>query len=483
MHALRYSIRLPVVLKYFGQLNLVLAALALVPLTVAVLFGDYSISLRYSVVTGVLFALGLGMSRLPAPRRIQTNEAMVITALAFFFTPLLMTYPMMGSGLNFIDAFFEAVSAVTTTGLSTTVTVADKPETFLFARAWMQWYGGLGIVVLALAVMIQPGQTAKRMGDMGDYEDDLIGSTRFHVRTILLLYGTLTGIGIIGLTMLGSEWWDAMLYSFAAVSTGGFAPYDTSLIALNGLAVQATVILLSTAGGISFIFYRRLFRESWQVMLNDRQTQTFLLAGLLSSLLLTFFLWYQDGFHWLAALRHGTLNAFSAQSSAGFSSMDLSQVDAGSKLVLIFSMFSGGCVGSTAGGIKILRLLILMRLLYLLVLRTSTSRHAVADISLEGQRLESDELLNALSIILLFILFTALSWLPFVAMGHNPLDSLFEVVSAIGTVGLSTGITGPDLHPFLKGILGADMLLGRLEIMAWLVILTPQTWIGRRLEE
>jgi len=127
MHALRYSVRFPVVLKYFGQLNLVLAVLALVPLTVATLFGDYSISLRYSVVTGVLFALGLGMSRLPAPRRIQTNEAMVVTALAFLFTPLLMTYPMMGSGLNFIDAFFEDVSAVTTTGLSTTVTVADKP--------------------------------------------------------------------------------------------------------------------------------------------------------------------------------------------------------------------------------------------------------------------------------------------------------------------------------------------------------------------
>jgi len=127
MHALRYSVRFPVVLKYFGQLNLVLAVLALVPLTVATLFGDYSISLRYAVVTGFLFALGLGMSRLPAPRRIQTNEAMVVTALAFLFTPLLMTYPMMGSGLNFIDAFFEDVSAVTTTGLSTTVTVADKP--------------------------------------------------------------------------------------------------------------------------------------------------------------------------------------------------------------------------------------------------------------------------------------------------------------------------------------------------------------------
>lgn len=224
MHAVRYSIRLPVVLKYFGQLNFVLAALTLVPLTVSVLFGDYSISLRYTIVAASLFASGLALSRLPVPRRIQTNEAMVVSAMAFLCTSLLMTYPMTGSGLSFIDGFFEAVSAVTTTGLSTRATVADKPETFLFARAWMQWYGGLGIVVLALAVMIQPGQAAKRLGDIGDYEDDLIGATRSHVRIVLLVYTILTGMGIVILAALGTGWWDAMLYIFAAVSTGGFAP-------------------------------------------------------------------------------------------------------------------------------------------------------------------------------------------------------------------------------------------------------------------
>ena len=263
MHALRYSIRFSVILKYFGWLDIVLAALTLAPLTISILFGDYSISLRYAVVVVGLFALGLGLSRLPDPKRIQTNEAMAVTAIAFLFTPLLMTYPMMGSGLNFIDAFFEAISAVTTTGLTTTARVADKPATFLFARAWMQWYGGLGIIVLALAVMMQPGQAAKRLDDMGDYEDDLIGATRSHVQRVLLVYGILTGIGIIALITLGTRWWDAMLYTFTAVSTGGFSSHDTSL-ALNGLPAQAAIILLSTAGGISFIFYRRLVREEFR---------------------------------------------------------------------------------------------------------------------------------------------------------------------------------------------------------------------------
>jgi trk system potassium uptake protein TrkH len=110
-------------------------------------------------------------------------------------------------------------------------------------------------------------------------------------------------------------------------------------------------------------------------------------------------------------------------------------------------------------------------------------RQAITEASLGRRRLETDEIQSTLSIIFLFLTFIGISWLVFVGMGHNPLDSLFEVVSAIGTVGLSSGISAPDLHPLLKGVLCADMLLGRLEIIVWLVLFYPRTWIGRRLEE
>ena len=481
--ALRYPIRLKVVFKYFGKLNIVLAVLVLVPLGVSISFADYGISLRYGVIAAGLFAMGFGLSRLPGTKRIQTNEAMSLTALAFLFAPLLMAYPMMGSGLPFLDALFEAISAVTTTGLSTTATVSGKPQTFLFARAWIQWYGGLGIVVLALAIMIEPGVAARRLGNMGEYDDDLIGATRSHVRYILLVYGLLTAMGICLLLALESSGWNAVLYTFAAVSTGGFAPQDASLSALQSFPQQAAVIFLSMAGAISFIFYRRQIREDWRLMFHDRQTQFFLLAAVFSALLLVLLLHFQNEFSWPMALRHGILNAFSAQSTAGFSSMDFSRLDGGSKLVMILSMLSGGCVGSTAGGIKILRLMVMARLIYLMILKAGLSKNASKGIKLTGKKLENDEIQNTLSIILLFVVFTVLSWFPFVAMGFDPLNSLFEVVSAIGTVGLSTGISAPDLHPLLKLILCADMLLGRLEILVWLVLLTPRNWIGKRWEE
>jgi len=482
VRALRYSVRLSPILKYFGQLCIILALLTLVPLVVSIILGDYRVALRYAVVVAGVFTIGFFLQRLPTPRHIQTNEAMVVTALAFLFAAMVMTWPTMASGLSFADALFETISGVTTTGLSVTASVADKPDIFLFSRSWMQWVGGLGIVILAVATMIRPGLAAKRIGDLEDYEADLVGSTRTHAHRVLIVYSILTGFGIIVLGLLGAGWFNSVIYSLSAVSTGGFSPHDASLAGLSSHWLQGIVILLSVAGAIPLVLYFRSFKEGGRVLIRDRQVRGLLIAGLVTALLMALFL-TRDGLSWTQALRHGVLNAFSAQSTAGFSTLDISQLNAGAKLTLIFSMFLGGGAGSTAGGIKILRLLILVQLLYIFLQRPGMPRQAVAEASLGRRRLETDELQSALSIVFVFLASIAISWLIFVGMGHNPLDSLFEVVSAIGTVGLSTGISAPELHPILKGVLCADMLLGRLEIIAWLVLFYPRTWIGRRLEE
>ena len=483
MRALRYSVRPLPVLKYFGQLCIVVALLTLVPLVVSILLGDYSVTLRYTIIVVGVFTIGFSLRRLPARRHIQTNEAMVVTALIFLFTPMVMTWPTMASGLSFIDAIFETISGVTTTGLSVTASVADKPAIFLFSRAWMQWVGGLGIVILFVATMVRPGLAAKRIGDLEDYEEDLVGSTRTHARRMLIIYSILTGIGIIVLVLLGAGWFNSVIYSLSAVSTGGFSPHNASLAGFSSPWLQMVVILLSVTGAVPLVLFFRSFKEGGRVLVRDRQLQGLFIAGLVAALLLAWFFFTQDGFSLIQALRHGILNAFSAQSTAGFSTLDISQINTGAKLTLIFSMLLGGAAGSTAGGIKILRLLILVQLLYIFIQRVSMPKQAVAEASLGRHRLEADEIQNTLSIVFVFMTSIAISWLVFVGMGHNPLDSLFEIVSAIGTVGLSTGISASDLHPVLKGILCTDMLLGRLEIIAWLVLFYPRTWIGRRLEE
>lgn len=257
---LRYAVRLQVILKYFGQLCLVLTVLTLVPLIVSLVFGEWSISQRYAVVVCGLASLGWGTTRLRAPSRVQVNEGLVLVALMFLFTPFIMCYPLMSSGLSFPDALFEAVSAVTTTGLSTKATLVGAPKTFLFARAWMQWYGGLGIVVLSLALLLEPGLVAKGLAVSEAESDNLVGGTRSYARRVLKVYAVLTALGVIGSLAAGLGFFDALLYTFAAVSTGGFAPHDDSLASLNWLA-QSWVTLLCLAGAIPLMLYHQRFKE------------------------------------------------------------------------------------------------------------------------------------------------------------------------------------------------------------------------------
>lgn len=478
---LRYSVRPRVILKYFGQLCLVLAALTLVPLTASLFFGETFISLRYVTVIIGLSLLGAVLARLRAPADMQANEGMVLVTLMFAASPLVMSYPMMASGLSFIDALFEAVSGITTTGLSTVPTLENMPETFLFSRAWMQWYGGLGIVVLSLALLIHPGLVAKGLASADIEHDDLIGGTKAHARLALKVFLTMTAVGIGGALLAGMGARDAVLYTLAAVSTGGFAPHDNSLAALNA-AGQSWITLLCLAGAIPLTLYYRTLRERRRLPVDMLQLYSIVGAALVTTLLLGASMRLLDGMAWADVLHHAPLLAFSAQSTAGFSSMPCPDLDTDSKLVLIYSMLIGGGAGSTAGGIKVLRLLIVFAVLRMVIVRACLPRHAVAGTILGDKQLQGSEIQEAMLLILLFVMVVALSWLPFVAMGYNPLDALFEVASATGTAGLSVGVTSTTLPPLLKGVLCADMLMGRLEIIAWLVLLYRGTWFGRRME-
>jgi trk system potassium uptake protein TrkH len=242
-------------------------------------------------------------------------------------------------------------------------------------------------------------------------------------------------------------------------------------------------MLVSFLGAVSLPLYWRTYHAGWlggvRTLVTDVELRALLITGLLVGSLLTALAWSQGGD---SPWYHGFMMGFSAQTTTGFSTMPVTELDAASKVVMIIAMLIGGSVGSSAGGFKLLRLLILLRMLQLLIRRAGMPSHAVAEPYLAGHKLESDDIVRALQLILLFIGIMVLSWLPFVIMGYDPLDALFEVASACGTVGLSSGITRPELEPFLKSVLCFDMLAGRLEIVALLVVLYPRNWIGRREE-
>jgi trk system potassium uptake protein TrkH len=478
---LSYAVRPAILLRYFGQCCLLIAVLTLVPLAVSLSFGETQFSGRYAVIAGGMTGLFILLSRVRAAGQVQSNEAMVLVAGLFLLIPAAMAYPLAAWGLTFQDALFEAVSGVTTTGLSTVGAVENAPRTFLFARAWMQWYGGLGIVILSLALIVRPGVAAKSLAITEVREDDLVGGTKAHARRVFTVYCILTAAAISVLWIIGAKPYNAVLYALSAVSTGGFSPHNNGLAGLGNWPIQAAVILFAVSGAIPLAFYHRPGRKP-KPDIGRIQLQALLAVGLITALLLCLRL-RVTGYPWQELLRQAPLLAFSAQSTAGFSTLEISRLDAGSKLILIISMAIGGGIGSTAGGFKILRLLIAVQVLRVMIRRASLSQHAFAAPRLGNQRLEETEIHEALLVILLFLGVIALSCLPFVAMGYPGLDSLFEIVSAIGTVGLSAGITSQELPGILKGVICFDMLLGRLEIVAWLVFINRKTWVGRRMSQ
>ncbi|KFI22686.1 cation transporter [Nitrosococcus oceani] len=485
--ALSYAVHGRVVAKYLGQLLAMLAILTLAPLGASIIFNEYALSIRYLAIVLVLSFLAIPLARLSVPVQVQVNEALVVVVLTFILAPLVMSFALMGEGLSFLDAFFEAVSAITTTGLSTLASVEDKSQTFLFARAWMQWYGGLGIVVLSVALLMGQHIAARRLTEPMGGADGWVTTARAHARRMLVVYGVLTGWGLWVLWMVEGDFSWALNYALSAVSTGGFSPSDKSLLGLNTSFARWAIILLALAGAIPLPLYYLIYHFGWRQALGKRGLRIFdmelralVLIGLAGSGVLAWLLCSSLGLPWMESVFQGLLLGFSAQTTAGFSSLEVAELDSGSKLLLIGMMGIGGGVGSTAGGIKILRLLIFLRLVQFLIQGTALPPQAVHKPKLAGRILQEEEIRQVLLLILLFGMVVWCSWFLLVLFGALPLDAFFEVVSATGTVGLSTGITAPDLHPLLKLLLCLDMLFGRLEIIALLVLCYPHTWIGRR---
>ncbi|GAB7015383.1 TrkH family potassium uptake protein [Methanogenium cariaci] len=475
MYELVSPVKLLIVLKYLSVLVMGAGGMLLVPLVVALYFGEYTVAGIYTIIGFSIILLGFFFHRLLPEGELEWKEALIIAAVIFPFAALLSAIPFtLSTGMPFLDAYFEAVSGVTTTGLS--VAPATVGPAFLFARSWLQWVGGIGIIIIILMVFIPPGTSAHRLYAINSPGTPLRPGVTATAKVLVKIYCLLTAVSFFVLFAGGMPPFDAVCHALSAVSTGGFSTQTESAAGFPGLTIPFLITISCLMGAFNFSLYPRLI-ENKKALFSDIQFRYFLVFATIGILLLFFTL--AGTMNPAEGLFVSVFQAFSALSTAGFSTVDINTLPDGSKAVLTALMWVGGSVGSTAGGIKILRLIILLKVVHLVFIRYFLPREALTPLKLGEEVIETEMVYNILTFVFLYSMVLVASSFLFMLYGFGLDNALFEVSSALGTVGLSCGITSAAMPDLLKGVLIIDMLLGRIEIVPLFILAFPRTWVKR----
>lgn len=454
------------VLHHAGSFLRMLGVVLLVPAAAAVGFAEWREAALLTAAAAVVTGGGWFATR-GEPPALELREAMALAALSYLVAAVAGAIGFLGVA-GPVDAFFESMSGFTTTGL-TVMDVEELPQSLLLLRALSQWIGGGGVIVLSLVVLAGPGSSAMRLYTAEFGGTNLLGSAAATGRVVASTYVALTALGYVALLAAGAGAYDGLLHALALLSTGGFSPYAESIGAYGSRAVAGVTMAFMVIGAISFPLYYLAWRGGWRRLAGDAQLLALVVIGGVAAVGLLAF----DG--WGAPMA-ATFHAISALTTTGFVVGEAGDWSDGSRLLLVGLMGVGGSVGSTAGGLKLLRLLILLRLVGWTVRRVMLPREAKISLKIQHAAVGEDEVRQAFVLVAAYGLLLFLSALALTAAGAGFEDAVFDSASALGTVGLSVGVAGPDLAEWAKLVLAFDMWAGRLEVLALLVLLHPHNW-------
>jgi trk system potassium uptake protein TrkH len=447
--------------------------------------GAESASFLLPMAGSLTLGLSLWLIGRLGPANLGVRDGFLIVALFWLLFSLLGAWPfVLSTQLSPVDALFESTSGITTTG-ATVITGLDKlPRSLLFYRQELQWLGGMGLIVLGVAVLPMLG-----IGGMQLYRAEAPGPLKEEkltprlaetARALWGIYLALTLACALGYWLAGMDLFDAVAHSFSTVSTGGFSTHDASIGYFHSPAVEAVAILFMLLAAINFgVHYTVLHRRDPLYWLQDVESRTFLLFALGVAIFVGIVLRLQGGYeHWHPSLRDATFEVVSVVTSTGFGTVDFSHWPEMLPVLLILISFVGGCGGSTAGGMKVMRVLLLLRQGALEVRRLIHPR-AYHPLRL-GRRIVDDRLMGG--VWGFFAVYVAAFALLVMLMIHSGLDK----VSAFAAVATCMNNLGPGLgrvaynfqtvSDYGKLVGAIAMLLGRLEVFTILVLISPYFW-------
>ncbi len=468
-----------------GRILLLLGGLMVLPLAVSLYYWDGG-QLPFLITIAISEGLGLLLCRVfrTDNQLIFAKEGFLVTALAWLSVSALGSLPFILSGEipSFVDAFFETVSGFTTTGASILRDVESMRHSMLFWRSFTHWIGGMGVLVLMAAIMPNlSGRTIHvlRAEMPGPTMGKLSPKLKDTAKILYLLYIAITALELILLVAGGMPLFDSCIHTFGTAGTGGFSLKADSLAGYSPYLqwVVATFMMLF---GINFNLYFLLVMRRFKTALRSEELWTYLGIILASTALIC---WNVMPLfeHFSDAIRHAFFQVNTISSTTGFSTVNFDEWPTLSRMVMVLLMFIGACAGSTAGGLKVSRVVLLFKTIRREV-RHMLHPRAVTSVRFEGKPVDSTTLISVISYFAIYIgLFAAFWFLVSFQPGFDGVSNFSAVAACYNNIGPGLNLVGPTLGywhytPFIKIILAFAMLFGRLEIYPMLISLSPSTW-------
>lgn len=470
-----------------GVLLCIMAVAMMIPAVVDAAVGsaDWQVFTTAAAVT-LFIGVSMILTTQSGWQGFSLRQAFIMTNLAWLVIAAFGALPLAFSdlGLSATDAFFEAMSGVTTTGATVIVGLDEAPPGILLWRAVLQWLGGIGIIVMAVSVLpiLQVGGMQLFRVEAFDADKVLPRAAQL-AAGISIVYVFLTGLAAIVLWALGMTGFEAVAHAMTSIATGGFSTSDRSIGQFEDPAIHWCISLFMVLGSVPFVLYLRALRGDVTAFYKDSQVQAFLSILVLSVLITAYWLWREELYGPEGSLRHATFNVISIMTGTGYATADFGQWGGFVMALMFLLMFVGGCAGSTTCGIKIFRFLVLFATAKVQLKRLMQPNGVF--IPYYNKRPIPATVEE--SVMGFFFLFIASFALLAAALGLCGLDFITAVsgaASAIANVGPGLGdIIGPSgtyaaLPDAAKWVLSAGMLLGRLELFTVLVLISRSFWRG-----
>lgn len=473
--------------KIISSLLAIVGTTFVVPISVALICGEYSVipSFVIPMVVSLVLVVAVNIPTRKIKIRMNIKQTFLIVALAWVCLSIMGSIPLFFSGAypNYTDAFFESVSGFSTTGSTVCNDVEALPRSINMWRCLSHWIGGMGIVTLTVALLPLLGVGGFQLikaETTGPEKGKMTARITTTAKILWIIYAGLTVVEAILLKIFGMDWIDAIMHAFSTLGTGGFSCKNASIGAYNSVAIDVIITVFMFFAGINFSLYFYLFTGKFSELRENSELKAYLGILLISIICIALCIMPNYGGNFFTSLRYSSFQVLSVTTTAGFGTADFVMWPSSAQFFIFILFFVGGCSGSTGGGAKVVRWVIMFK-----QINNETKRmlhpHGVFSVRLNNKVGRKDVVFNVAAFLTLYIILIAIT--TFVGcIGHLDIfEALTGAASMVGNIGPGFGRLGPSgnysfLPDFVKWWYSFAMLAGRLELYTMLIFFMPSFW-------